>query len=516
MKLTQLLKEYSEKIMKTLVERYKKQRVNLDEANIRYYINRFDELKNSIRQRVERGDQTVIESLPKELVPKDAKDLRFLDILQWKKFSELEKIIDVFPAPPSASKAIDVNDAETDAAKVYDKDGLEIYEGDSQHKCVKYGHGMGKSYSWCISRQDSSNMYSSYRFGKETSRMFYFVFDRSRPKEDKFHAVVIHVFENGKWGLSNATNAGDEIFNKWEELGSKLPADLWDKLKPLKSIFKYNPPSDEEKEVAALSGKELSTEQFVSLPHRTKLQYINLGKILNKDQIMSLDLELKNQYINLGNVMPFEAIKDNIPLMKRYITIQFKRKNSPVDADYLEYMDEDMKKEYWEKYKDEAYITFDHVIKYFHDELKSYIKDFIDNLIYLPKEMEPYMDDKQKKLWNMYMPAYSNVKIENHENKSLLIREYYLVPNEITLEQFNHIKSEQKKSFLSLLKNLIKNNNIEQYEYLNRSIPEGREIKDNQLYLKFGEKWVGEDNLNESQMDKYQLYKFKRYAGIIR
>ena len=314
-----------------LKDRYRKQSTNLDDEMIEYYINRFDQLKNSIKQRLAANEQNVVNAIPKELRVGD----KFLDILQWRKWSDLEKIVDIFPAPPSAQKAAGVkNDAEVDTNEIYNKDGLEVYKGDSQHACVQYGHQKGNSYSWCISRPGTSSYYPNYRFMGEKSRMFYFIFDRSRSSAkkaggngfvDKFHAIVIHVFENGNYAVTDADNPGEDVVKTFESLSAHMPADLWAKIKPLKELFKYVAPSQEEKELAALKGKKLTLDQFAEISYNTKLAYINGGAVLSPEQIAILDVDLKNQYINIGNPMPFEALKDNLPLVKRYIKVQFIR-----------------------------------------------------------------------------------------------------------------------------------------------------------------------------------------------
>jgi hypothetical protein len=537
-----ILKEYSDKVVKALVERYKKQNPNLDEQTIRYYIARFDQLKGSIKKRFEKDDPVIIQALPKELKEKNF----YLDITKYKFWKDLEKIIDIFPAPPSSLKASttqnDDNDAETNADKIYEKDGLEVYRGDAQHKCVKYGNQMGNSYSWCISRADPSNMYSSYRFMRQDSRMFYFVFDRTRSSSGKkgefndiYHVIVIHVYEDGRYGFSHANNSGDKTAKNWDELGSFMPKELWNKIKPLKSLFKYVSPSQDEKEMAALQGKVLSLDQFKDLSYNTKLQYINAGNKLSEEQISVLDTELKNQYINIGHPIPFEAIKNNVPLMKRYITIQFVRKDKPVNADYLEYMDDEMKKEYFKKYKDEPCLSFDAMLKYFPEELPNYINDFIDNLIYLPENYKKYMTPEQINIYNMYIPAYNNTQITSMEDKESYLVNYFLTPyrmlfyntpndkkGNVKIPIFSELPPQIKKLFVNFIKNLVKNNDLNQYSLFLQTIPE-YDIKSGELYLntnpneKDPKQWTSENSLlNESIYDDWNKYSFQLKSGILK
>jgi hypothetical protein len=526
-----LLNEYSDKIIKQMVDRFKAQDRNLEDEQLQYYIERFDQLKNSLRQRVSRKETTVMNALPQYLQPKDDKDIRFMDILQWKKWKEFEKIVDLFPAPPGAAKraaeklASLKNDAETDADLIYNKDQLEIYQGDNESKCVRYAHTMGNDYSWCIARTDSSNMYTNYRFSDQNSRMFYFVFDRSRSSserngqfEDVYHAVVIHVFQNGRYGFSTAQNAGDSIVNNWNELGQHMPPDLWKRLRPLQDLFAYRDPSAEEKEAAALKGKALTARDFADLSYNTKLAYINMGNTLTKEMIDTLDLNLKNQYINLGGLCPLAAIIDNKPLVKRYITIQFERLNRPVNADYMVYMTDEQKEKYYQKYGKEAYIDYTHLAKYFPKQLQEYITEMVDSLDYLPDWTIEYMDTDQRELFYKYSPAYKSSEIVSQEDKSMVIY-YYLIAKRMTSKNFEETKPEQRKAFMAFVKDLFKTGNIKSYTYYRDVLPKDIKIENDNLYMKFedSEKWYNEkDTIQEAMYDDWDKYLLMKKAGLIR
>ena len=140
--MSKIILEYSEKVYNTLIDRYKQQNRNLEDDTIRYYVTRFHQLLPSIQQRFKNNDETIIKAIPKELlIPnKQGKITQYTDVLQWRKFTDLEKIVDIFPASKSFQKAaLEKNMAETDADEVYNKDGIEIYKGDSMHRCIKYG-----------------------------------------------------------------------------------------------------------------------------------------------------------------------------------------------------------------------------------------------------------------------------------------------------------------------------------------------------------------------------------------
>lgn len=502
---------------------------NLEEPIIKFYVARFKKIVKDLEQRVKDKDASAISLIPQELL----KNGEYKNILNWRNFHQLERLLDA-EFPPDATEQEEINSAMTDADKVYEGNGIEIYQGNSQDRCVKYGHGMGNSYSWCISRKDSSNMYSSYRFMGDRSRMFYFVFDRSRPSaksssgwKDKYHVIVIHVFEHGQYAVTDANNPGEDIVPSWEQLSKYMPSELWNKIKNLKEVFKYIPPSKAEKEIAALKGKTLTLDQFAELSYETKLAYINGGAKLNADQINLLDVDLKNQYINLGNVMPFETISDNLPLIKRYITIHFDRKDKPVAAEYLNYMSEESKQKYYEKFKDESYLNYDHMLKYFPEYLNDYINEYLKYKMYLPESYYNHMTSEQKNEYYQYSPAFDNTNIIILNDGENQIPNYYLMPSIITSKQFISLEPKHRRIFAEFLKELIQEGKFEDmdstpYLTLYQCIPQNKKIKNGKLYLKFEDiyKWIDEDGKiieeikeNYENWDKYML---KKKAGLIK
>ena len=118
--------------------------------------------------------------IPKRLL----KDDKYLDPRYWK-WSEFERMMDtLFPSQAKVSTEEGENTVETNADRVYNSEGLEIYLADDYHKCIKYNpvlpSGIQK-YSWCVTKPGSGQgFYQSYRFG-EQSPTFYFVVDRNIP-----------------------------------------------------------------------------------------------------------------------------------------------------------------------------------------------------------------------------------------------------------------------------------------------------------------------------------------------
>lgn len=163
-------------------------------------------------------------------------------------------------------------------------DNLEIYLGDSKPKCIKYGDG----YKWCISRSDASNLYNHYRFGSD-ERVFYFVFDLDRRREDEWHAVVIHVSQNGRYTVTTSLNKKDQQM-QWEDIIEYLP-----KLKNLQHLFQPKPLSDQEKDQQKF-GKPVEPEIFSSFSLVEKAKYIEFGHWLTSSQQDELDPRLLTLY----------------------------------------------------------------------------------------------------------------------------------------------------------------------------------------------------------------------------
>lgn len=414
--------EISKKVIDDRFKAYEKQVVNLDYDIVKYYVERFDQIKNGLKDRVQRKDELVLRLLPKELKTEEALEkLYYLNIYKWDKFRDLERLIDGAFSKAQAKKKEEelVNSVETDADLIYSKDGIEIYRGDAEQKCIKYGKD--GYYAWCISRPQGS-MYGTYRFSGGESRMFYFVFDRSKPDTkqnnrfiDPYHAIVIHRFENGTWALTSALNDGDRKYKTYQELLAALPEDLANALKDKENLFPYSPPSKEEIEVQALAGKQLTPDQFAELSYATKKLYVRTNasnyQKLPSEIFNLLDLDLKNEAINNNRKVTFDEVKSNLGLIKRYADYRFTRfPNEPLPYEFLPYLKPPLQQDYYEKFE-EDYLSFDEIEKYFPESVvKQYIQKQIDNLDFLPKEAVKYMTPEQKAIFNVYSIAFKDLE----------------------------------------------------------------------------------------------------------
>ena len=259
--LLKIIKAVSKKkvdIYAQAIDYFKKTNINIDEIIIKNYVARFKANIKDLEEKVEGGDEEAKNFIPKEIL----KNKAYTSITNWRKLEDVERMLDtLYPYQSKETSDDNVeNSAEVDSDLIYSKDGLEIYRGDSEHKCVRYGKN--GYYSWCISYPGGRSMYSGYRFRGEagSNRMFYFVFDRTQPDtklatrgfENKYHVVAIHTTEEGKYSRTTANNGDEETPTTWANLGRQFIADgpdgvrMWNKIKNLEHLFKFIPPSKDE------------------------------------------------------------------------------------------------------------------------------------------------------------------------------------------------------------------------------------------------------------------------------
>src|SRR6478735_3880212 len=280
---------YTEKTKNLLVNKFLKKRSRLTVNQIDYYLNEFDKNKQN----------------PK-IVQKD--------IMKYS-FDELEKVIDSLPKKITKSDKGLTNIEPSDI--IYDQNDLLILKGDTKVKCIKYGYG----YSWCISRNDSSNMFNTYRYRYDEIN-FYFIFDKDLNNSNPNHALVLLIDKEGLYYLANSNNSGDFAGTKefnWSEIVNIQP-----KLKDLKSLFKPLPLTVKEKgiysKIENLFFGDNLLEHFKS--YEIVEAYISFGYSLNDNQFINLDDKLKLKYINLGQPLSDNQLNTmNSKLIERYNNI---------------------------------------------------------------------------------------------------------------------------------------------------------------------------------------------------
>jgi hypothetical protein len=210
------LDEYSNKVVNTLVDKFKQEEPSLETDVIKAYINRFDQIKSS--PKISNKDITKY---------------------SWK---ELENIIN--SNQPKRIKAGKINNGEPENADlVYNQNELRVYVGKDRKACIKYGNG----YSFCISARggEGEEMYTSYRYEEKGTPYFIFDDTKSSKKDengkfiDDYHLLVIFIYEDREmsYSVTKANNkGGEEYFENWDELVKAYPEQP--KLKFLKNIIK--------------------------------------------------------------------------------------------------------------------------------------------------------------------------------------------------------------------------------------------------------------------------------------
>jgi len=499
-KLIKSLPENPEKVKKDAIGRFV-QRDGIDKATAQSYVARFMSNVNKLKYGVANGtedDQFTKEEvnsfIPKKLLNNNA----YLDPRVWG-WVEFEQMLDaLFPSQKAAGEEGE-NLASTDADKIYDKGGIEIYKGDDVEKCISYNpvsaETKRKKYGWCVTVVKNTN-YDNYRFGggRLQSPTFYFVFDRSKDSSpehatfnDEWHAFVIQVEQDqSKYIVTGANNRGDIDADSWESISKIVPSETWAKIKGLKDYFKPIGLSKVELSRKFASGKNLSLSEFKALDEDGKTLYIQ-GKA-QKNQISNDILEILPQYkltydgrsttlaniaIDSGQKMTYTSLKNNEALAKRYAIVSSRyHPNDPLPLPFIKYLDEKEKLKYLEKYDD--YLSFEYIEKYFGQAYtEKYVNEQVKKLDYLPQSAIKYIKDpKLKTLFGIYSKLFDSWKDGNNTNLSdealestQNMPEQNVDPIPINLKQWVGLSPQEKKIIIELTEKYNQNPNYSTLAY---------------------------------------------------
>ena len=490
-KLIKSLPENPDKVKKDAVNKFVQQG-EVDKPTAQSYVARFMANKDKLKLATQEGledegftKEEVLNFIPKKLLSNNA----YLDPRVWT-WPAFEQMLDsLFPSQRKAEEGGE-NLVSTDADKIYDKNGIEIYKGDDVNKCISYNpvspETKRKKYGWCVT-QTGNTMYDSYRF-RDSSPTFYFVFDRAKdsspehaPFKDEWHAFVIQVSSDGKeYIVTGANNRGDiNTRDKgWEGIKDIVPADTWAKIKGLKDYFKPISLSSVERSRKFASGKNLSLDEFKELSQDEKIQYVQGKASQNKlaPDILKILPQYKISYegrsTTLANIaidnrqkFPYTALKDNEALAKRYAVVSSRYyPNDPLPLPFIKYLDEDAKQKYLEKYDDN--LTFEYIEKYFGDKVaEKYVETQLKTLNYLPKSAIKYIkNDKLKQLFDIYSKLFdtwefgsqTNISDEALENSANMPeQEINTVP--FSQKQWNDLSPTERKAIIDLAEKFNKN-----------------------------------------------------------
>ena len=247
------LNEYSEGEINRLMAQFKEEaddlNIQITDAQLKAYIERFDSLKNS----------------PKVT----EKDLR--------KYS-LSKLIKLVTSSKGVAEPEDAIDTTPDI--VYNEDGLIIYNGSKENNCLTFGAGE----KWCITRGSFGN----YRYDDNRKNpTFYLVKDTNLPDSDRKSFFVVVVGKDDTYKASDRSNndvggRGTE-WDKWEPFS--FVEQNFPSIRGLRNIFKYIPLSSSEKINQTYKTNPVTIREWSNFPYTVKEQYlvVRKGKDLFKD-----------------------------------------------------------------------------------------------------------------------------------------------------------------------------------------------------------------------------------------
>ena len=277
------LTEISKKLKLTLTKKFKKEKPDLTDEILNFYIDGFERFKNSL--------------------PAEQRDITKYT------FDDLEHLVDARIARrelKKGGKKVETDYDEEDLNRIiYDKNNLKILKGPSKDACIKYGQGHS---TWCIARSGGSNLFYNYRYGNNLT--IYFVVDSDKSKSDVNAALVILVDPHGDYRLADKTNSGRYSGHQevpWSEILKKQP-----KLEGLEDFFKPNPLTDEEKK----EYNRIRNVRVGSNPYDTFKSWNDVEKWmeftspnLSDEQYSNLLPELQKKYIALGFDLSPKMIK---------------------------------------------------------------------------------------------------------------------------------------------------------------------------------------------------------------
>ena len=247
------LNEYSEKEINTLMTKFKEEaddlNIQITDAQLKSYIERFDQLKNS----------------PKVT----EKDLRKYSL------SKLMKLVTSSKGAVEPEEEIDIT-----PDVVYNENGLIIYNGSKEENCLNFGNGE----KWCITRGSFGN----YRYDDTRKNpTFYLVKDTNLPDSDRKSFFVVVVGSDNTYKVSDRSNndiggRGTE-WDRWESFS--FVEQNFPSVSGLRSIFKYIPLSSKEKLNQSYKNNPATIREWTNLPYSVKEQYlvVRKGRQLFKD-----------------------------------------------------------------------------------------------------------------------------------------------------------------------------------------------------------------------------------------
>lgn len=190
----------------------------------------------------------------------------------------LTQLLKLISAKPGFEKNTAEKKIEPTPDMVYNEDGIIIYSGDIEGKCIRYGAGE----RWCITK----GSYGNYRFDPDRGYpIFYLVKNANLPSSDPLSFVAIQVRNNGEYVYTNRLNNPHESEEmSFNELLDEIP--YLNSIDNLESILKYIPPNIKEKNKEDKFKKGISFSEWTNnLDFNDKKLYLSIkGPIVTKEQ----------------------------------------------------------------------------------------------------------------------------------------------------------------------------------------------------------------------------------------
>jgi len=236
------LNEYQEGEIKKLMDKFKEEaddlNIEITDAELRKYIERFDQLKNSSKV--------------------EDKNLR-----NWP-LSKLIKLV-------TSSEGAEVEE-ETGPDVIYSENGITIYSGGNEELCQRHRNDV----PWCITR----GSFGSYRYAEGRKFPSFYLIKNDTEEyinDGKLAFVAIQVRDtpndNEKYIWTPKDNSPNESRPMgWSQLTSDIP---WlNSIPNVKNMLKYVPLSTTEKATNVFSKTAISIRQWVTLPFTAKKIYL--------------------------------------------------------------------------------------------------------------------------------------------------------------------------------------------------------------------------------------------------
>jgi hypothetical protein len=444
-----------------LKEDFKTQKIKFlqqgyDEKIVDTYINDFKEIRDKKFKEASESELSGVN------VPKG--NDRF-DIDKYRNFQELEILVDYVMSQRNFGHA-NFSDISVNGDSIFENDDVEIYYAPNKHSCIQYKGD--KPYGWCISRNDSSNMFQRYRYG-ESNPTFYFVkLKKQMEKEfsnwdkksfngnfnNKWHFFVIQVLRdtgllNQRYIITSAENDGDKKVT-WDGILNIAP-----ELKGLEEYFKYVPIDSEENENFKKFKNGLSDEEFAKLSYKDKEFYLDVAvdydTPLSDFKFINCPDDLKYKYINLGLALSekqFDSIKNNKKLLNRYVENSEKTAKTIIETNRRSLGGLNSFASINPTQYNVLSDTTKNILK---EKIKTDIKSVFDRQVDMGNSVELLAnriidgDDSMNYIYENYLPKTFYLK---HFNKEDIIENENLIP----YIAFTYLVTKGKNDFLEFLK----------------------------------------------------------------